>query len=1193
MNVIKILSSIVTFLLRRRDFLSVSINIIIGAIVRELSAIGFSEGAIELVNEVKQQTAIYSWKYWGIRILEVALLGGSWIVFAILMVILVGLSWLKYKTRAVPAIKHHFNSNLRSIEKLIKEFKSITATNLLDQIKKDIEDSYLSKNDREELLAWAYHLLGLCRGDEQNAKKSYQYHIQSYLLSPNNVMYKERACISYYQTDQKKKASQLATEILEQDGLNERASVVRLHTDQSFDLSSIPKSVKEEETFKRLFITFLLPTAKLSDLQNFLSDELIREKIPTDVNFENIDFWDLVGRVSFLVGKNNQPNQFASEKEDYTSNHAIKYSNKILGLVLNKVFKTELYNNYKAFKVTAFYFYESDYLLNGNPDSVSEMLMLYKLFFLKEKFSSELAITILISLNQLHRHEDVLALTATIDRSDFFVHLMEFIALSGLHRNEEAKKSYQEYISRLDIVRDIDVNNLISYSDFLIQNNEDVSGFYTSYVECKTFELDQHKDIVFCYFHRYIPEKTESIRNKLTSLITIYSEMRHELKNTFLITSLAIKEFQLTTSLIEKYHNWKVEKTALAIYTECLLQLRNDSSKLLEILKYRRDHLPKEHLFIQEITIYELIENANEILDICRQAQILYPQNPNFKFYFIHSLYKLNEDGQLNDLLTNELLEKPFSWKQKFLLARICIEKGKKLLGLELFYQETKQNGTNSPIIKQSYFILTTLISDREDIAWPEVIEIDTVAKVKTSREEILLTIDEKNRSEHWIVKHILGRRRGECARVYDPITHKNTEVRIVHIFDKYSGLSAQIADEVGKSNLTGMDIRSVHFESTDTESITKTLIEAFGEAGDRDKIRIDEAFKKYYNGKLSFTELVRSTSSDKVFEIYSHLTSTQSEGFVVLPIRDFNNVPIKEDSELVIDFTSLPILMKLSEEFPNLIRHKFIISQFAIEFVENELIEARAMREDGMTVAITSFAVKPTLYPPGYKEYKVSTFEKILEWIKMNCETRFSKEKLDMILQKPDIVKQTDLYHNYLVDTIFISHKRTLISDDRIHNQNFKTNYLTVSLEYYLQYFYNQSFKNDILPVLIQNHYIGIKLDAETLMKEFKKPFYGGTTTFHYCLQNLPFSVNHDLTVFNEALDFVKAIYTEQMPIEFKKETSQKVLVNALKNYPSADHLRKNIINEIKSRFSLLQIYLIDVLDDFNVALAILKRSK
>ena len=220
----------------------------------------------------------------------------------------------------------------------------------------------------------------------------------------------------------------------------------------------------------------------------------------------------------------------------------------------------------------------------------------------------------------------------------------------------------------------------------------------------------------------------------------------------------------MAVSLIEEFHDWKTEQPPLSIYTECLLGLRNDSAKLLNVLKFRRDHFPEEYLYIQEISIYELAENAREILQIASQAKIKYPKNSNFEFYYIYSLYKLNEDSQLDKVLNEDLFKSSFNWKQKFLLAKICIEKGKKLLGLELFYQETIQNGINSPVLKQNYFVLTTTIGDRDDIPWPEVVEVGTVARVRTNQEEILLGIDEKSKVENWLVKSILGLRNGDSV---------------------------------------------------------------------------------------------------------------------------------------------------------------------------------------------------------------------------------------------------------------------------------------------------------------------------------------------------------------------------------------------------------------------------------------------
>lgn len=202
----KIFSSILLFLFRRIDFLSRSIYVIILAIIRELSALGFSQGIVELAAEIKQNPAIQGWKYWGIRILEIALVGGDWVVLGVLLVILLGISLLKYKARDFPAIKHHFNSQLRTIKDLVEGFQSVTSLKLLNKIQQDIEDSYLAKNDRDDLLAWTCHLLALCRTDDVNARNSFLKHIESYQLRPDMLKYKERACISYYHTDQKEKA---------------------------------------------------------------------------------------------------------------------------------------------------------------------------------------------------------------------------------------------------------------------------------------------------------------------------------------------------------------------------------------------------------------------------------------------------------------------------------------------------------------------------------------------------------------------------------------------------------------------------------------------------------------------------------------------------------------------------------------------------------------------------------------------------------------------------------------------------------------------------------------------------------------------------------------------------------------------------------------------------------------------------
>lgn len=1176
----------------RVNYLNRAIFVIVVAILGELAAIGSRDGLIELATQLKTQLGFEGWKYWGVLVLEAIFIGGSWIILTFLFVLLIGISILKYKTRRVSSFKPHFNSQLREYEKLVLDFKSVTALKLLKKLIADVDDSSIEGEERILLNAKAYYLMGLAKIDEEDKKFSANCLIQSYQLDPKEVIYKERACTSYYNTDQKEKALELANEIFIKDKLNERANVIKLFTDPTSSIEAIPSSVKEGLTFKRLYFNYLMHLGDEGELKvkKLAEIEVLKNSLPIKVEYANIDYWEQLGRYAFYFGMKEQPNKHAI-KESYADNKFIVYSNSVLATVYQTIQNTEAFENSKAYKLTAFYFFQTEYLLNGSIEPVKEMVRLYETTFTNAEYSDQLVIAVLVCLNQVKLYGEALSISSTIKGDEDFKHIIEFQALTGLKRNEEAIASFLKYLKGVTVIGDLELHNLLNIGDFLLQRKLDISEFYSKNIEVLSFETEIKKKITFCYFYRYSQEKLSEVEREVNAILDTYEDLGFELKSAVLIILNSIKQRSKAIQFIEKFHNWQTEPLALEIYTECLLNEKKDSEKLLGVLKFRRTNQPREYLMGEEINIYLLAENSQEILNVSNLGISLFPNNVNFVFFKILSLYKLKSESTLLELLNDDLLSKDFNVNQKFALSKICVEKKKTLLGLELYYRETIK--TNSPALKQSYFALTTFIEDRSEMESPIEISIGVWVRILAGDETIHINVDETTLRDHWIVKHLGGMKTGESKHLQEPLTYKKIQVTVLRIFDKYSGLAAQILDEIAKSDFTGMTIKSIKFDDSSPEGISKALIAAFGEAGDKEKIKRDEALNKYYTGELSFTELVGSISRDKILEVYSFLTSNQSDGFIVIPIRDFNNIPIPKDREFVIDLTSLPILMKISELNPGCLKHKFIISQFIIELLENELLEAKSMPEESGRVSVTSFGVTTSLTPPGYKEYRVKTLNQMLEWITVNCETRHSKDKLDMILQHPKMFMDGNFIFNSFIDTAFISHGRTLISDDRFHNKHFRNQYLTISLEYYLYCLYSERYSKDFAPILIQNHYVGIRLNCENIKNEFKKPFYGGVNTFHYCLKNLSFSINHDILVFNEALDFVKYIYTEQMPLKMKKDTSQKVLVHALKDYPNLHHLKKTLIAEVRTRFYLLPLDLPEVLDDFIVAFDILYESK
>jgi hypothetical protein len=1097
----------------------------------------------------------------------------------------------------VPPIKHNFNSQLKKVSSLIKEFKTLTSISLINNIIGDINDSSLDIDEKNKLNAHALHQMALCKSKTADANESFLKHIESYKLQPNNLLYKEYACTSYFNLKKENKALEIADEILAVNEFNERANAIKLIVDDSFHTSMIPNIVLTGHTFKRIYCNYLLNTGKPGEesVKELLHSDFEKAEIPGKIDFLNLDYWQFIGKFAFHLGMKGEEFFYDNTegKDDYSENILIKYSNKILGIIHTSLNGTELYNSSKYLKTSAFFYFHSQYLLTNNDEAVSEMLVLFRSDLSNEIFSQQLYTSCLICLSQLHRFEEILDFIEELNQSDPTVHLIKYRALFELERTKEAYGAFIEYIKRVEFIGEIEILNILIFADSLLIEKENIISYYKKHIESLQFEIDLYKVLAFSYYHRYDAESKESVTNNFELLSCSYPSLTHGLQIAILSIYQALDRCDLVVSFIEQYHKWQSDHLILRIYTHCLLVARNDSTKLLEVLKYRRDNFPEAGLFLEELRLYQLQHSYSDVLECAESAIKNFEEVSDFKYYRIYSLYKLKKEKELKELLNENLLGTLFHWKQKYTIAQICLEMEKTELGLELFYQEVKLNGSSNPAIKQHYFALGTLDPSVSRLAWPKKVELDSVVEISTKNGNELIRIDEYSIEENWIVKKIMGLEVNHSIKVEDPLTHKIEDISILKIMDKYSGMVAMIADEIGRSNFSGMKIRSFKFNDSSVESIKRTLIENFGELGDTQKIQRDEAFNQYYTGKLSFSELVMRVSDNAFLETYSYLTSPESDGFFIFPLNYFNNIQIDSNRELVIDMTTLPILMKVSEGHENLFKDKFIISQFAIELLESELLKVKLMQEDSMSFTITSSAVRPYSNPPGYKQKKLDFIKRTLNWIQDYCEVLISDKKLDMLLEHPDLLREGDMYYNYLIDTAFISHERILISDDRIHNKHFRSHYLTISVEFYLLGLGNEIFKEKLLPILIYNHYIGLTLDCDTLIQEFKRPVFGSIDTFRYCLENLPFPINSNTEVFNQALDFIRYIYTEDSPLEFRRATSQKVILNALKGYPDFYKLRKNLLNEIKVRFALLQVYLPYVLEDFSNALEILNRAR
>ncbi len=1180
------------YLLKKPNYLKKSVWFIILTLVAEIGALSKEQDLIRLSHEWQASTELPSWLKWIIKLAEALFIGGSWFVISSLIGLLLFVSVLLILTRKAKSVliigAHHFDSQLTNIEtSFIQSFRTNSAKELTKKILEEIDRSYIKPEDKSRLQARAYHILGKCRSDKEDPNEGYKHLVKSYELEPTNFDYKERSCISLYFLDRKEESLRLANEILAEDPGSQRAAAIIAGSNPNFSLNDFKSNILQGQTFRRLYALILANQGDQEGTLSFLKSEFSQKKIPSSLDYKNIDYWEVIARFSFHAAVKDLKG-YVHEKPDLSGNELLRYAHHLLKMIHNTIAKTEAAETV-GYQTTIYYYHYANYLLTYSADSISEMKLLNDK--LPEYMQSRHRDELVFCHNQAGLYQEAVNICSEMDaENDSFTLNMLYIAYRGLGDIHNAEASFSKYCRSLPIIDQNAVNNLFAFfNDYTDELERDrIPEVYKAIIEPLTFADDDERRVLFCYAHRYINSFAEVITKELPHIVSNFEKFRSDIRNAALVVLQAHKQYEATNQFIEKYYDWKNDDNALRMYTVNLLNLSDDGVKLLEVLKYRRDHLPEEWIYLEELKIHAQLDAFDNLLSLAEEGIRRFPDNINFRFYFIYSLFKKGNKEGLIPLLTDELLNQKFSRNQKFEIARICALNEKLQLGLELCYRETIQN-YDSPVLKQNY--IAFLLHHPRTTDWPDIVSEGTWILIEHLGKQELLEITPLAIKENTYAAKAMGLKVKDSYHVKAPFKSDPDQITILHIYDRYSGLFNKILKETESSNVTGLGFTTFKFDSSDPQSFIQMLVKEFGQDGDQRKKTHDDAFRDYDLGKISFTELVR-TLNNKLLDVFLKLTGPFSNGFRTVPLPVFKGIKLDPKNEYVIDLTSLLMLEQLSEKYPGLNVQKFIISQYAIEIIENELHEAKLYGESRATLTITSKQAVPYFEEPEVTRSHIQKLKQLLEWIKNHCEIKFSTDKLNMSLKHPEIIREDDLYYNYMIDTVFLSQGRTLISDDLFHYQKFAQSYQTISLEFYLIHTHEERYRSDLLPYLIEKHYVGIRINANDIKREFKKLQYGGKSTYDYCLENLPFAINQDTTILNDCAEFAKYIYLEPIALDVKKQYTQKVFVHCLRNFPDPLWLKKGFPSLLLNQFQLmLPEYQHSVLDDALAALQILNR--
>lgn len=1139
----------------------------------------------------------------------------------------------------VSELKKDLQRQLREAENYIDNYKPQTAFNELLQIEKAIEDAEITTQQKNELIAKCYYLKAIamiyCVQNSENEVNKYFF--KSYQLCHDEIKYAERACTTHYKLGNDAESINLANHILAKDSTSVRANIIKKFLDKDF---TIPKYIEETPEFKERYINLLSVREKVNypKITHLFEKEFAERYLPKtdEINGYKLYYWLFVStvinekvitplfinckpKVSYIENNSEIKLIVSGEIPDYDKG-LLEYANKLQAILLNRVQNTEIQNTLVVNNLYYDY-YLALYILTQNKEHILELSFRYKYFADKyTKIKRREIIDLLLQIEEYQRAIDFANQDTTPDDTLYFL-------LSGAyHKLNQKEQAIVHLYKFLDAFSDeitlTDIWYFTTIIDAFKYFEEPTTKLDEYYIENYIYHLPEYKLFLQAYLHSWDKSKEDSTKQKLDS-IKANDDLMKSFRAMVLIAYTRIGDYGSLKSIFEKSFD-RNNEFETHFYIVTLYNLKENHILLLELLKLQRERNASNHFFIDiELDLCILVKDAKNVEQVALYA-IENFTGDKYKLQLIQALH-FQGNRELDIVMYIQKWQDGFlnyniSWETKFSLGHICLVYKQYDIALTLLYGALKEN---YDFHKKRYLDLMLLWDNTE---WAkqfrdlEKVEKDTFVQViiSVNNEEIevgdedrikLFEINETNLKTNNIVKAIFGKSKNDVIEIPNNGFLLNTPkktITIKNIAHKYVGVLWKIFKEFDNPEENG--IRGVAFSLPKTADnfiagVNEFFIKNFGLEGDLQNIKIKENTALYYQRRIGFTELLRKIgNSQRVLETYDFLTSNAGEGFVVLPLSDYNHIQIEQNTKFVADFTTILLLRTISETYPVLPPQKIVISQHLITYLNNQIFEEENNLEVKMSMNVNSAGVMPYFHRKEDKIQKIDSIKNLVNWLLANCEIKVSSLILDYYRNQDELeYEEIDLYKDYLLDTMLLANENNviLLSEDTIFSTLVNKNFIcSISLEYFLQQTQPEIFAEKLLPYLIEHNYLGITINAKSMIQELEKNkgkilINGQKNSFNNCINMLSFNHNYYEGIAEEVIKFLKYLYCDgSLPIQYRQNISQKILSSFLKHIPNKYGIIQLLNSLIETYFNLLGEHKDNVISDIDFAMDIIRRS-
>lgn len=1104
--------------------------------------------------------------------------------YNLLLLIPVGLSVMRVQQTESGFNKDLYSSFKKSTQVFKSELQSFSVSDLendLSQLKESIEESTLSQESKNELLAEVCALLAeyfSLKGSLDKAEV-YENFILAYKHSPEVMRYMEYAATSLRVLKRTDEAIELAKRILKQKPHSPRAWYVMASIDDHFDSDSIPNPVKKDKTYLYLVLNNLIQTNRLYD-KRFKGLAIFKEeKVAEEIDSETIHYLILKLAVVFNNELRKDPNNStATRTKVFENSPTIEWCRSLSHGLINFLKDKDVIDFNPYFNQVFYFYHYSEYLLKGSKEDATSLAKYAKLYWAKKGLETFVQ-TSIICLSQVGLYKELITLAEEVGIEDFNLDFLVGFTYSALNDHDKALEYLDKHFKQIDIIRREDCGNTVAFFHLLYLKGLDPRNYYLENLRSKEFDGDITRSIIELNSLQYYPQpenqelfnqldlklqekKTELTVNQLSSIGEVYMSLKmYDRAMDFLKAIASPEEYQVSLYLL----------------IHCQNHLKTDHLYLLSLLEKWRLNFETRLEFLEfELSICEKSKWYNRIEQVAEFGLVTYPRNGGLWTYFILSLsLQENKQEKLNRYLNDDLLELAFSSGHVSLITKALFRAKKFDLGLKLIYDKIISEPTDSAL-KNLYFNLLTFYGN--DIKLEEYFVVEAGHSIKVLNDygkESLIHLRPnvlENSPSH---RAFLGKAKGDVILINKKILDKPEKFSVLSIHNKYQGLLFEIMDEASDmSRVNDYEMVSIEPKGKSLDHMNKALIEKLGLLGEKKQTIIKESFEKYERRDIGFTQLAANVSRDQLFELFLDLTNNRSNGYWCLPKALFTSDSLDLTREYVLDFPSIFSLALLSDliDFNEVL---LIVPQSSIDLLKERIHQLEYMEDEPLSLNISvTGGVQPIVQPKSYKTSLISEYKKILDWVIKYCRVIPSIQKLDILSGKLDEFEFEGLYFESLIDTFTIANtnNRVLISDDLNYYRGFGRTLELISIEAFVSHNFNEVLLKSQM-VLLRKNFKGITPSYELMKMAFEDNpiFEAPNNVFRKLLRSLNYNCHQDEKVLFDVVDFMSYLFQEKLNKGFKERLSEIIFIETLRSYPKDKVDPNKLITHIDDKFNLL----------------------